>query len=424
MVKLLKKILNLFKKCRMAKINNITSYPISTPVTGSDIVIGSITGSGGDTANFLMSGIANYMTGQISLANVCSVGSTTATTMDIADTLTLSKASGTGLAVTANATIGGRLTITGTGLGNGLVVSGDGSVGGTFGVVGITTLTGALDANSTADIADTLTLSKPTGYGLQVTANAIINGDHDVYGDASVLGIFKATKPTGTGLQVDADANIDGSLTANKPTGTGLTVAADAIIDGVLYASAPTGTGLKVDADAGISGNLDVTGAIDANSTADIADTLTLSKATGTGLQVTANAIIDGSLDVTGVTTLTGALDANSTADIADTLTLSKATGTGLQVDSNAEIDGSLTVNSTASFTDAGSSISAAGLISTSGNILALGTIGAAFLLTDPAGAPLSASATGTTGSIVADANYIYVCTATDTWKRVAIATW
>jgi hypothetical protein len=286
MVKLLKKILNLFKKCRMAKINNITSYPISTPVTGSDIVIGSITGSGGDTANFLMSGIANYMTGQISLANVCSVGSTTATTMDIADTLTLSKA-------------------------------------------------------------------------------------------------------TGTGLQVDAAANIDGSLTANRPTGTGLSVVANVNIGGGIecYGLHHQWGALTVE------GITTLNNSIDANSTADIADTLTLSKATGTGLQVDAAANIDGTLEVAGVTTLTGALDANSTADIADTLTLSKATGTGLQVDSDANIDGSLTVTE---------------------NIFALGACGGSLhLLTDLASAPASAITAGFAGMIAADANYIYVCTAT-----------
>jgi hypothetical protein len=37
---------------------------------------------------------------------------------------------------------------------------------------------------------------------------------------------------------------------------------------------------------------------------------------------------------------------------------------------------------------------------------------------------PASASATGTAGEICWDANYIYVCTATDTWKRSAISTW
>ena len=37
---------------------------------------------------------------------------------------------------------------------------------------------------------------------------------------------------------------------------------------------------------------------------------------------------------------------------------------------------------------------------------------------------PASASATGNAGDICWDADYIYVCTATDTWKRVAIASW
>ena len=37
---------------------------------------------------------------------------------------------------------------------------------------------------------------------------------------------------------------------------------------------------------------------------------------------------------------------------------------------------------------------------------------------------PASATATGTAGMIAWDADYIYVCTATDTWKRTAISTW
>jgi hypothetical protein len=37
---------------------------------------------------------------------------------------------------------------------------------------------------------------------------------------------------------------------------------------------------------------------------------------------------------------------------------------------------------------------------------------------------PASASVTGTAGEICWDANYIYVCTATNTWKRTAISTW
>jgi hypothetical protein len=35
---------------------------------------------------------------------------------------------------------------------------------------------------------------------------------------------------------------------------------------------------------------------------------------------------------------------------------------------------------------------------------------------------PASASATGVAGTIVRDANYLYVCTATNTWTRIALA--
>jgi len=37
---------------------------------------------------------------------------------------------------------------------------------------------------------------------------------------------------------------------------------------------------------------------------------------------------------------------------------------------------------------------------------------------------PASATATGTKGQICWDASYIYVCIATDVWKRAAIVTW
>ena len=41
-----------------------------------------------------------------------------------------------------------------------------------------------------------------------------------------------------------------------------------------------------------------------------------------------------------------------------------------------------------------------------------------------PTHTPASASATGIAGEIAWDANYLYVCTATNTWKRVALSTW
>lgn len=38
--------------------------------------------------------------------------------------------------------------------------------------------------------------------------------------------------------------------------------------------------------------------------------------------------------------------------------------------------------------------------------------------------APASSADTGVAGEVRADANYVYVCTATDTWKRAALSTW
>ena len=65
-------------------------------------------------------------------------------------------------------------------------------------------------------------------------------------------------------------------------------------------------------------------------------------------------------------------------------------------------------------------------------NLSVLGIVGdvSSMIWTDPASkvnfgtAPASASSTGEAGDVIWTADYIYVCTATNTWKRVAIATW
>ena len=38
--------------------------------------------------------------------------------------------------------------------------------------------------------------------------------------------------------------------------------------------------------------------------------------------------------------------------------------------------------------------------------------------------APAAAGSTGTAGTITYESGFLYVCVATDTWQRVAIATW
>jgi hypothetical protein len=278
----------------------ILQYDSATGVFSTNLSSGGLGGLGDVTLTSVAeSDIFLSVIGTTTLTGALDANSTA----DIADTLTLSKATGTGLAVTANATVGGT-----------------------------TTLTGALDANSTADIADTLTLSKATGTGLAVTANATVGGTLDVTGaldansTADIADTLTLSKATGTGLAVTANATVGGTTTL---TGA-LDANSTADIADTLTLSKATGTGLAVTANATVGGTLDVTGTFQCSDTihADLGIT------TDESLGVTKDITAGRNLSVIGTTTLTGALDANSTADIADTLTLSKATGTGLNVNS------------------------------------------------------------------------------------------
>jgi hypothetical protein len=151
MVKLLRRIINLFKKCKMAKINNTAAYAISNTIDGSDIVIGSENGNGGDTKNFQMSDISTFVLGNAvtpTLDDVCQQGNTTTTSIQINN-------------------VGGLSILTGPLTSN----------GSTFLLGSSTVINGTVNINNTADIADTLTLSKSTGVGLQVDADAYIDGN-------------------------------------------------------------------------------------------------------------------------------------------------------------------------------------------------------------------------------------------------------
>ena len=135
-----------------------------------------------------------------------------------------------------------------------------------------------------------------------------------------------------------------------------------------------------------------INGTVDINNTADISG----------------NTTIGGTLGVTGVSTL-GEIDASGVADIADTLTLSKATGNGLSVTASADIGGNLVVSG---------SLSAVDIATFFQNT----TFNQGVILN--AAAPTSPTDTGIAGEVAVDADYIYVCTATNTWKRVALAAW
>ena len=286
----------------MAKINFLTAYPTATPAADS-IVIGSIE-AGGDTNNFLMSAIATY---------VMSAPVSTITLQQVCDQ--------------------GAVTTTGI------------TVGGTLGVTGVSTL-GEIDASGVADIADTLTLSKPTGTGLSVTSNATIGGTLTA-GSSTV----SQTAVTADGFQTN-----NSSFTA--------TSSAVSISLGTTFTAFGT----------------TIAGILDVNSTADISDTLTLSKATGTGLSVTADVSVGGDLFVNSIESDAGNLSIKDAGSI-ERIRVAAA--------------GTLTFQGDSTFTE---------------DLVALGTV------------PALSTSTGTKGAITSDADYIYVCTATDTWKRVAIA--
>jgi hypothetical protein len=76
-------------------------------------------------------------------------------------------------------------------------------------------------------------------------------------------------------------------------------------------------------------------------------------------------------------------------------------------------------------YSDAGASLfNALSITRASGNATFNNLVNCPQLAITTSNPPASATATGSAGMIRWDANYIYVCTATDTWKRVAIATW
>lgn len=275
-------------------------------------------------------------------------------TSDFSDTVTLSKASGTGLSVTADTNVGGALGVTGAA---------------TFTAQSVHN--GGVDVNGTADVSDTLTLSKASGTALSVAADALVtgvltttaqsvhNGGIDVNGVADVSDTLTLSKASGNALSVTADSAFTGTstFTAQSIHNGGIDSNAASDFSETVTLSKATGIALAVTADSSFTGAATFTaqsvhnGGIDVNGLGDISDTLTLSKASGTGLSVTADASIGGTLGVTGVSTFTaqtvhnGGADINGTADVSDTLTVSKASGTGLSVTADATVGGTLTCN-------------------------------------------------------------------------------
>ena len=199
----------------MAKINNTAAYATATP-TADSIVIGSIA-SGDATNNFLMSDIAVFVMGAntLTLQDVCDNGTTTSTGMTVGGAVTMSAGAtinGSGLAVNGSGGIlvtdvagitsaGGPVSGTALSTSGGLFVSG-------------TSILGEIDSAGPADIADTLTLSLASGTGLQVDADANIDGNLTIaLGSALYTDEIRTTSPV-SNLSFYTGGFLRGSFTA------------------------------------------------------------------------------------------------------------------------------------------------------------------------------------------------------------------
>jgi hypothetical protein len=152
----------------------------------------------------------------------------------------------------------------------------------------------------------------------------------------------------------------------------------------------------------------------------------TASTTTSSGALVVGNGT-SGGLGVAGNTNIGGALRFHTNTALPGTASISKDATFGLNFYAstgstydftifNAAGTG-LLVNPTGT-----SALTAFDTFTATGTLIA-NAASNAFRITT-AQTPASAAATGTAGTIAWDSSYIYVCTATNTWKRVAIATW
>lgn len=142
----------------------------------------------------------------------------------------------------------------------------------------------------------------------------------------------------------------------------------------------------------------------DINNLGSIVNTVTLTP-TLESLNVTGNATVDGLSQFNDNVTVTGVVLVSdgvilTTGDLKVNAGSATIGGTAL-IDSSATITGNLRTANT--------------------NVIGNATVGGV-LITASGHAPTSSGAAGAAGTVVWDTSYLYVCTATNTWKRIALS--
>jgi len=177
------------------------------------------------------------------------------------------------------------------------------------------------------------------------------------------------------------------------------------------------GTGVEWTSNVDVPGTLDVTGAATLDSTLDVSSNVTLTSTTQSTSTVQARRFATASLG----TDAEGKFQQNTGFAALNLSSDNTATG-GSRVALDLRYDGS----TVARFQYDGSASFASrilvGTLSQSGDSLL--QIDGDRIRLATAKTPTSAADTGVTGEICWDADYIYVCTATNTWKRAGLSSW
>ena len=306
---------------------------------------------------------------------------------------------------------------------------------------GQTVLTGPLDFNGVelildadgdttfhASTDDQIDIRVAGADDFTITPNALT-----ALSGSSILTDTISETTSANGVVIDSVTLKDGGITASADV-TGLTFAA----------TGDTAAGDNASMGYTAAEGLILTGQ---GSTSDVtikndADTTVLSIATGTTTVAMAGAVTVAGAAVVGSATVVSGYDAAVVgAGSTDVLIGSTdASGVTLVLDGNSNGDGSggdyayiqhvstglgfnvpgtqtlkLQVGGTSEMTMDATTTT----IATNDLVVTAGVV----IITTPT-TPASAAATGTIGTIAWDTGFLYICTGTDTWKRVAIATW
>lgn len=375
------------------------------------------------TAGMNILAMANNSSGEdryikISSTNVPSLVSATALSTVLLNGLTINPSTGSLAADGMISVSGGDLTVSGATV----FIQGNVYVSPSFTVAGSSSITITSVAGSDVTLPLTGTLATLDGAetltGKTITAPTITGGTHSAI---TTLGI----RSTGGVSHNDLRIATDDPLTANRT----LTVRP---IDGnrALTLSGDVYFGGEVSTD----GNVVFSGAHDTTIVVG-ADTTIVLPATGTVATLAGSETL--SSKTISAPTVTGGLGIRSSGAAYNLTLASSEAITGNKTLSltvnNADRSISLSGNVVfgGSFTTVGT-FAASGNINFSGAYSVTLTATATTTLTLPTtgtlvakvGAPASASATGIAGQTSYDSSYFYICTATDTWRRIAHNTW